>query len=132
MANFLCQLEKEIKRLSKERDQLSKRIRSLEAVKNEYSKSELQENNRPRSELVSQGRAQKIAEVLREAGKPLHYKEIADRLSQIEEFGKVKDMGAVVTATFSHYRDVFKRVGKGTYTLIEPEETQTKKQEDFS
>jgi hypothetical protein len=124
MATFLNQTEKEIRRLTKERDALNRRIRCLEAVRSEYIKDEPHENAKPKTELNSQGRAQKIIAILKEAGQPMHYKEIIDRLKQTgaEKFEGVKDEGATMTATLSLNRDIFKRVGKGIYVLIEDEE----------
>jgi hypothetical protein len=124
MATFLNQIEKEIRRLTKDRDALNRRIRSLETVLEEYSKGEPHENLKAKAEPSNQGRAQKIIAILKESGRPMHYKEIIERLEQTgaEKFEGVKDKGATMTATLSLNREVFKRVGKGTYALIEAEE----------
>jgi len=124
MATFLEQIEKEIMRLTKERDALGRRIRSLEAVHSDYAKAEPRENAKPKTEPGGQGRAPKIIAILKEAGRPMHYREIIERLEQTgaEKFAGVKDKGATITATLSLHRGIFKRVGKGTYALCDEEE----------
>jgi len=124
MANFLDQIGREIRRLTKERDALSRRIRALETVRLEYAKEGPHEATRPKAEPNSQGRVQKIISILKEAGEPLHYKDIIECLEKTgaEKFEGVKDKGATMTATLSLHKDVFKRVGKGKYALVEAEE----------
>jgi hypothetical protein len=123
MANLLDQIEKEIRRLTKERDALNRRIGKLQAVCAEYAEDEYRDTARPVSRAGSQGRASKIIAILKEAGRPMHYREIIERLEQTggERFEGVKDRGATITATLSLNRDVFKRVGKGTYALCDEE-----------
>jgi hypothetical protein len=129
MSNFLIQIEKEIKRLSRDRDALEKRIKALAEVHAEYLKDESLTPRKPRLENRGQGRVDKIVRILKEEARPLHYLEIVDLLEkkESEKFEGVKDKGATITATLSLHRDLFKRVGKGTYMLIEDIEKTTNK-----
>lgn len=122
MACFLSQIEREIRKLTKERASLDRRISKLEAVRSEYLRDQPHENlSRPRAEIDSGDRVKKIISILQESGKPLHYKEIVERLEQMgaETFEGVKNKNNTTTATLSLHRDIFKRVGKGTYALVE-------------
>ncbi len=124
MASFLSQIEREIKKLTRERESLDRRISALERVRLDYARAEGKEPGRTKTEPASAGRVQKTIAVLREAGRPMHYKEIISRLIETgaEKFEGAKDQGATMTATLSLHRDIFKRVGKGTYDLVEKEE----------
>jgi len=133
--NFLGQVEREIRKLAKEKDALDRRIKKLEAVRAEYMKDQPHDNSRNRVETETEGRVKKIISILLEAGKPMHYKDIVASLekSGAEAFEGVKNRGNTITATMSLHKDLFKRVGKGLYTLAEsdwfkeepPEETKS-------
>jgi hypothetical protein len=134
MANFLNHVEKEIRRLSKDRDAIDRRIRSLEKVRQEYLKGEPHESSRAKTSAIIENRVQKIVSIIREAGKPMHYKDIVRKLEQVsgEDFTGVKDKEKTITATLSNYRDVFKRVARGVYALCESEESGKHESGEFS
>jgi len=132
MSNFLQQVEREIKRLKREMGFYERRIKALEIVREEYIKDETSSPKRTKAENGSPGRVDKIVRVMKNSGKPLHYLEIVDLLEKEESEGLdgVKDKGATITATLSLHRDVFKRVGKGTYALMEESEKENNKPDE--
>lgn len=125
MSNFLKQIQREIKRLSREKDSFERRIRTLELLYAEYIRGEsLLEKKIKREDGMGQGRVDKIVRIFKKEMRPLHYREIVELLekNEGEKLEDVKDKGATITATLSLHRDLFKRVKKGTYVLIEDAE----------
>lgn len=57
--------------------------------------------------------------ILYEAGKPLHFKEVCQRIEQLKSELKAKDIEKAVHARINANRDLFYRSGRGTYGLGE-------------
>jgi len=113
MNKFVKEAEKELARLSAEREMIDIKIKALQSFI-EASKVTLKFQTKEK-ETVSD----KIVRIFRREGRSLHYTEILELLERDENYKtKAKDPKAVMTAILST-NPRFVRVERGVYTLEE-------------
>jgi len=117
MDNFLKQLQREIDRLTLEKQDIDRKIRALESALDTY----LKETGGKSSSKEEESRGDKIEKIIRLAGKPLHYKEVVRKLQEEGYVFEASNPNAATTATLS-MDNRFKRVKRGTYTLSSKKE----------
>jgi hypothetical protein len=117
MTELQRKIKEELKRLQKEEMVIEKRISALQ----DYLEAEEPKTRTPgNTNKRLQNRTDLIEKVLKKAGKPLHYKEIIEKLENEEGYQiKAKDKEATITATLSLAKDRFERAARGIYKIRE-------------